>query len=177
MTLSRRPLRSVVLAVALGLALAACSVSPTPYQAAADGQGYSEQQIENDRYRVRFAGNSATDRETVENYVLYRAAELAIQTGHDYFKVVSRDTEAVGDVYSGGPSIGVGVGGGGNFGVGLSTIVGGGGSRASYASYLDVVMYEGERPADERDAYSAWEVIETLQPEVAPGTAPPVRQG
>jgi hypothetical protein len=41
--------------------------------------GYSDQQIESNRFRVSFAGNSLTARETVERYLLYRAAELTVQ--------------------------------------------------------------------------------------------------
>ena len=45
------------------------------------GYGFSEQRIEDDRYRITFRGNSSTSRETVENSLLYRAAELTVQTG------------------------------------------------------------------------------------------------
>ncbi len=34
-----------------------------------------------------------TDRETVENYMLYRAAELTLQNGYDTFTIVNRDTD------------------------------------------------------------------------------------
>ncbi len=54
------------------------------------GYGYSEHQIESNRYRVQFQGNSLTDRETVENYLLYRAAELTVEHGYDYFIVADR---------------------------------------------------------------------------------------
>ena len=40
-----------------------------------------------------FAGNSHTSRETVERYLLFRAAELTLQTGNDYFIMVDRDTD------------------------------------------------------------------------------------
>ena len=81
---------------ASALALAACESGPTPYQpGAADSgdRGYSESKIENDRYRISFKGNSMTDRETVENYMLYRAAELTLQNGYDTFTIVNRDID------------------------------------------------------------------------------------
>lgn len=71
--------------------------APTPYVASQTGgwgYGYSDQKIETDRYRVAFAGNAVTDLKTVENYVLYRAAELTLQAGYDWFEVVDRDVEA-----------------------------------------------------------------------------------
>jgi hypothetical protein len=92
-------LRTLFTAAALAgtTALAACSSGPTPYQpasaAGAYERGYAETKIENDRYRISFKGNSLTDRETVENYLLYRAAELTLQSGYDTFTIVNRDTD------------------------------------------------------------------------------------
>ena len=85
-------------AVALSAGLAACA-TPTPYQpvpprgSSAISGGYSETRIEPNRFRVNFAGNSLTSRETVEGYLLFRAAELTVQNGYDWFAVVDRDTD------------------------------------------------------------------------------------
>jgi hypothetical protein len=85
--------------VAATTALAACSAGPTPYQPAAGyDRGYSEQKIEAERYRISFKGNSLTGRETVENYLLYRAAELTLQSGYDTFTIVNRDTDKDSDI-------------------------------------------------------------------------------
>ncbi len=78
------------------LSLAAC-VTATPYQplstrGTAQG-GFAEQRIEANRYRVTFVGNSYTRRDRVENYLLYRAAELTVASGYDGFTIVQRDTE------------------------------------------------------------------------------------
>ncbi len=77
-------------------ALTACATA-TPYQPNMPGQqasgGFSDMRIESDRYRVNFAGNSLTSRDTVERYLLYRAAELTVQEGYDWFSVVERDTD------------------------------------------------------------------------------------
>ena len=86
-------------ASAIGLlALGACAAYPTPYQpiglrgAPASG-GFSELRLEPNRFRVNFAGNSYTDRQTVENYLLLRSAELTLSQGNDWFTTVQRDTE------------------------------------------------------------------------------------
>lgn len=84
------------LLVAFGAAatLAACA-APTPYQSAAPGAyGYEEQAIESDRFLVSFNGNSLTERDTVETFLLYRAAELTLERGFDHFIIVRRDTDA-----------------------------------------------------------------------------------
>lgn len=82
------------LLAALAALTAACA-TPTPYQSAAAGDtyGFQEQQIESNRVRITFRGNSLTDRTTVETYLLYRAAEVTLEHGKDYFIVASRDTE------------------------------------------------------------------------------------
>ena len=86
-------MKRILVSLALVAALGACA-SPTPYQAAdQSGRGFSENRIETNRYRVSFEGNSLTDRETVETYLLYRAAELTVEQGYDYFTVVSRATD------------------------------------------------------------------------------------
>ena len=163
-----RPVASA-LVVALGLLLAACAGAPTPYQQAQGGFGYSEQRIEENRYRVSFAGNSATTRQTVEDYLLYRAAELTVQTGHDWFEVADRNTVQDYAGYGGSPQVGVGVGSGGNFGVGLSLPVLGGGGSGRYTADMDIVVHEGEKPQADSNAYDAFSVISRLQPKVLAG--------
>ena len=83
------------LALAVTAGLAACA-TPTPYQPNVPGQsasgGYSELRLEPNRWRVTFAGNSLTGRETVEAYLLYRSAELTVQQSDDWFEIIDRRT-------------------------------------------------------------------------------------
>ena len=91
-----RILMRKLLSVLAVLVLAACSQA-TPYQpesaSAAISGGYSHLQIGPDHFRVRFHGNSLTSRETVEAYLLYRAAELTLEQQGDWFLVLDRETE------------------------------------------------------------------------------------
>lgn len=80
------------LAASIAFALTACT-SVTPYQPAGDGYGFTDQMIESNRYRVAFKGNTATPRVTVENHLLYRMAEITLDNGFDYFRVLEHDTE------------------------------------------------------------------------------------
>ncbi|HAQ36213.1 MAG: hypothetical protein CMF74_16145 [Maricaulis sp.] len=88
-------LRTTLVTLAGAAAVLAACATPTPYQAADRPGGYGFEQIalESDRYRISFSGNSLTDRETVETYLLYRAAELAVERGYEYFTVVTRATD------------------------------------------------------------------------------------
>jgi hypothetical protein len=166
-------------AVPLGLAilaiLAGC-VQPTPYQPAVDGYGYSEQQIEDDRYWVRFAGNDRTPAGTVQNYWLYRTAEVTLDHGYDYFIVVDRNldrsTTYEGTAYCDCPVCYTEDG---------DAVGGGGGSVSSYSAspsdrytaFADVVMFQGEKPAADVTAYDARSVLRRLGStiEAAPGVA------
>lgn len=163
--------RRILMAAVLALAVSGCS-SPTPYQPSwmGDGYGYSEQRIEDNRYRISFAGNSATGYETVRNYLLYRAAELTLAQGGDYFVMTERSfIPAYG---GGGPSTsigtGVGIGSGGGMSTGWSLGVGvplGGASGPSEA-VAEIVIYRGQKPADTANAFDAREVRESLHPQV-----------
>ena len=87
-------LRLSALAAAFVL-LAGCETAAT-YQPrdARGGTGYSDQQLAANRFRVTFTGNSATKRETVENYLLLRSAEVTLKAGSRHFMFDNRDTEA-----------------------------------------------------------------------------------
>ncbi|HEY6916272.1 MAG TPA: hypothetical protein VI381_01380 [Allosphingosinicella sp.] len=89
--------RQKALAASIGTALilTACATA-TPYQPIGGSKtsgGYSSQRIENNRFRVMFSGNQFTSRQRVENYLLYRAAELTVQEGFDGFTLADRATD------------------------------------------------------------------------------------
>ncbi|WP_051881595.1 CC0125/CC1285 family lipoprotein [Parvularcula oceani] len=86
---------TLTLTAAFAMGLAGCA-SPTPYEPAAgpsDQTGYTSSQVDPNTYRVTFEGNAVTERETVETYLLYRAAQIAQNTGHPYFRFRTRDVE------------------------------------------------------------------------------------
>ncbi|MGI9498414.1 MAG: CC0125/CC1285 family lipoprotein [Geminicoccaceae bacterium] len=158
-----------LLAAPLLLMLGACATE-TPYQPGEGRYGYSEQQIEKDRYRVIFSGNPSTPRETVQNYLLYRSAELTVQNGFDYFTVVDRDVERSTRYYSQGYVD--------DFG--FRDRFRGRSSRrrflfpsyyssnaypvSEYSGIADIVMGEGEKPEGDANAYDALDVLQQLQP-------------
>jgi hypothetical protein len=89
-----RPVAAAVLALVL-FGLAACETGPT-YRPRGPGEvvGYRDRQIAPNRYRVSFAGGSATTREDVEDYLLRRAAEVTLGAGYAYFTFDDRGTDA-----------------------------------------------------------------------------------
>ncbi len=86
-----------ILAAAAALSLttlAGCETTPV-YQAQSEhgGQGYTDKQLAENRFRVSYHGSSATSRETVEDFLLRRSAEVTLQAGYSSFMFDHRDTK------------------------------------------------------------------------------------
>jgi len=163
-------MRTLLLALAVG-ALSACATE-TAYQPAgpnSDG-GYREQQIESNRVRISFSGNSLTDRETVENYLLFRAAELTLQQNKDYFIIADRDTRANSRLVASGFDRSP-------FGYRFFSRRHGWApfydpfwddpsdyrEVTRYEAFAEITMYSGRKPADNPNAFDAHEVQANLQ--------------
>ena len=164
-------LRGAVLGL-LAATLAACS-SPTPYREAAESKyGYQDQKLEENRYRVTFAGNHLTKRSTVENYMLYRAAEVTANRGFDYFQIVSKETDTETDHGYGnhGPSVSIFGGsrsGGIGWRVGTSHNFGGYDPEKRFTMGANIVMRHGDKPGDDNTAYDAQTVLTNLKGKIA----------
>ncbi|MEM6415780.1 MAG: hypothetical protein AAF720_14110 [Pseudomonadota bacterium] len=180
---------SIGLSTALILFIAGCATS-TPYVAASKGNGYgfSEQRIESNRYRIMFRGNSSTTRETVETFLLYRAAELTLINGFDHFVVIENDTEvrsnysttATNPAFFGQPAFF------GRYGFGYGRYAfpyyaygfGWGGPAfdtytreiTRYSAVAYVTMHKGPKPENNVQAFNAREVTENLGPVVLTGS-------
>ena len=161
---SRKAVTVSVLA-ASALALSACaSLAPYGPQMAARGQGYSEQQIENNRFRVTYSGVGAAG--PVADRALYRAAELTNQRGYDWFEVTQRWIDGRPDSAGGvRPNVSIGAGGGryggwssSGVGVGVGLNLNG---PSPTSTTLEVVMGRGEKP-NHPEAYSARGVMESI---------------
>lgn len=163
-----------IVTVAVVLVASGCA-APTPYEPITNGTGYGDQKLEQDRYRIWFAGNSVTPRSTVENYLLYRAAEVTLGNGYDWFQVVDQNTEV--DTGYRTTASGLFPGGFGpypyayrSFGMGSFTAT----SRpiTRYEAFAVIMLSSGERPAENVRAYDARQVIEAIGPTVVRSTAP-----
>jgi hypothetical protein len=149
--------------------LGACAV-PTAYQPTDGHYGYSEQALDGKRYRVSFTGNPSTPRDAVENYLLYRAGELTVQNGYDYFRMVDRDLErSIRDEKLGYYDI---------FGDRYFPTQRGfrrAGRRPAYLASstfpvinysgdATITLFKGQKPIDDVNAYDALDVLQRLQP-------------
>ena len=127
---------------------------------------------------MSFAGNADTSRQTVESYMLYRAAQLTLNNGYDWFETVERhtqgQTEVVGpyDPWWGpyGPYWrpywrAYGRGGWGAWGPGwgpgwdVNTIT-------RFEASTEIVMHHGPKPADHPRGLDAHQVVTNLGPHI-----------
>ena len=63
----------------------------TPYQKDGFKGGFSETQLDENVFNVSFKGNGNTGRERVSDFTLLRSAELATQSGYNYFVVIASE--------------------------------------------------------------------------------------
>lgn len=86
----------------------------------------------------------------VKTYVLYRAAELTLERGYDYFVIMDRSLDATQEYRVSGP---------------VRPRFGGGTlqqSDASYEQFADVTMFRGQKPSMPPNAYDARAVKSNL---------------
>lgn len=185
-------LKTFALTALAAMSLSAC-VTATPYQPLVTGTaqsgGYSETKVEQDRWRVSFTGNSLTPRDTVENYLLYRAAELTLAQGKDWFMMADRGlAKSVQKIILPEPIImshmwrtpvivprGVVIGWANPF---MDDIAWRMRSEEQtvekYEAYTEVLLGTGPKPANDPKAFDAKQVIENLGPKlVRPKAAKP----
>lgn len=173
-------MKKLIVAIAGCLILAACA-TPTPYAPegyAGQRGGYAEQRLQADRWAVSFNGNSVTSRDTVEMYLLYRAAELTVQSGFDWFITDQRATDADTRYYP-TPDPWYRSSYGGFWGPSWRFYRGGLWTPwdpwysdmdvrqvTRYEARAEIVMGRGPTPGGDVHAFNAREVIQNLEPRV-----------
>ncbi len=160
---SPKRLKAAALFFVAGLALAACTTA-TPYQAAnKKGEGFSEFQLEQNKYRIVFSGNTQTSITTVENYLLYRAAEVTLDKGGNYFIVSDEEVNTMrifrtsGTTF-GGSRFGFRRGFGGGFASTTATTR----ERQEFTVSAIITIHKGKKPSDVPEAFEARQVIAGL---------------
>ncbi|HET7083974.1 MAG TPA: hypothetical protein VFI23_04330 [Rhizomicrobium sp.] len=168
----------LILPLLLGAGLLAGCMGPSPYGPRLEGQqtGYTDRALTQNRYRVTFTGNSATPRETVESFLLLRAAEVTRAAGYTNFVFDTRNTKAnhsyqtipygPPDPYFGGwGRRGFGYWGawGYPYDPMVDVVV-----RTNYEAYAEIVLLTPDQAAKEPRAMNAQDVISHIGPDAAP---------
>jgi hypothetical protein len=165
-------------AVLLTAGLAGC-VQPAPYGPRIEGSrvGYTDERLAQNRYRVTYAGNSATPRATVEDYLLYRAAQVTLDSGFAAFEFDTRDTKAKTTYFSTFDGFPGPYGPYRHFGWywhswGFDEDLE---SRpvTRYEAYAEIVMLTADQAKSEPRSLDAHDVLTRLGPHVLPPPPPP----
>lgn len=160
----RKHLLTLSLAVML---VAGCAAGPAYRHAPEPGDyGYRDTLLTQGRYRVSFSGGYGMARETVENFALFRAADVTLSRGATRFRIVSRETSPVTSVSGTGPTTTVGYGWGYPYwgtSIGYSSSVR---SRTRYETVLEIQIGD-DLPEQGPDIYDATELKRNLAGSVA----------
>lgn len=178
MTARRLPLYACAFLLSFGLG--ACVSTPLyKPQANSGSAGYSEQQLDQNQYRVTFTGTRSTSRDRVEDGLMLRAAEVTKSSGFSHFLVddrqVSRDGDDWRDPWRVGPRFSFGYG----YGYGRYGLYDPFAYRFGYldrfddsrfVASADIAMLTAAEAAREPRATDAGQVIANLSPKFAPPT-------
>ncbi len=169
-------IRALPLTLIAGL-LAGC-MAPSPYAPRLEGQrtGYTDRALTQTRYRVTFTGNTVTPRETVESFLLLRAAEVTRAAGYTNFVFDTRNTRtntSVQTIPYGPPDPflggygrrGFGYWGGWGFAYepAVDVVV-----HTNFEAYAEIVLLTPDQAAKEPRALNAGEVITRIGPDAVP---------
>ena len=83
----------------LGLAIVGCSstpvAAPTPYKSAGSkaAYGYSSEKVSGNEFKVLFKATDKTPADKVQQFALYRAAEIAQKQGFTYLAIVKTNID------------------------------------------------------------------------------------
>ena len=80
------------LLILMAVALVGCA-SPTKYQKEGFTGGYSAKLLEPGTFRVEYSGNSYTEGSRITDFCFLRCAELTLENGYKYFRVLSHDVD------------------------------------------------------------------------------------
>lgn len=112
--------------------------------------GYSETQLDVNRLRVVFTGEPGTERQVIDDNLLYRAADVTLQRGFDYFVVVEHYVDEDAVTVSKRPP-------------GPPLLPGRKTEQTRYVASSEIIMFRGTRSSDQPDAYDARTTMANLR--------------
>lgn len=176
MTLSVSKGSILVLLAAAGLGLAGCETEP-PYYGPLGPEhstGYSNLELDRTHYQVTYHGDSNTPRDTVEQFLLFRSAQVAQEAGYPYFMFDTRGTKSrtyYYGMFAGWP----GWGGYGRYRWYGPPMLDGDAEEipiTQYEGYAEIVLLTEAQAQKEPRALNALSVITHLTPLAAPPPPP-----
>jgi hypothetical protein len=148
-------------AVMLALLLAGC-LAPTPFKPAETraSDGYTVERLEQDRFRIGFAGNEATSPNQVADSLAYLASQVTLRNDADYFVVAANKMDQATIYHAMGGY--------------LEDVhccrVRRGVTGREYEASAEITIRKGKAPQDDPAAHDAREVADALAPRVRRGS-------
>lgn len=155
-------------AVVSAILIAGCA---TPYGKSGLTGGYTDTQIDSNTFTVSVDTNGFTSQQTTSLHALYRAAELTIERGYDYFVIVGQGANATQTAVSipGTSTSNTTIHGTGQSAYARTT--------TTYAPATIVPMvfpnatvtvkaFKGQKPEGDPNAYDAKEVMKYIGPQI-----------
>ena len=156
-------MKHILLSATACLLLAGCASTAGTYgPATGSNLGYSNTQLEQDRFRVSYTSRDAYES---KDFALLRAAEIARTEGYSHFKIIGG--EAHNNGHSGiGTNVGIGIGGGrynrSHVSVNLFDL--GRALQGSKATETIEVILMNNGNENDPSVFSAQEVIQNIAP-------------
>lgn len=139
----------------------------TPYQSYGFTGGYSDSHIDENTFSVNVETNGFTSKQTTFLYALYRAAELTVENGFDYFIVINsnQSTNSMAMISPGYSTSNTTINSYGSRAYGTTTTT----SSPSIISNVEfpvmtltIKSFKGAKPGDSSSAYDARSVMKHL---------------
>ncbi len=146
----------LIVAGGLALALAACA---TRYQEMGATGGVTAAPITDDLVRISARGNLYTDTNTLQDFVLFKAAETTIAAGRTHFVVVGKE----GSGGRGGLTSPAALGGGERIGTGLLTPI----KRDPREDLMIRLLPKDADPEERAQALDARQIVANVGPRLA----------
>jgi len=157
------------------ISLSGCSTASV-YSQKVEGAstGYTDVRLAQNRFRVTYSGGASTRRETVEDFLLFRAAQVTLESGTAWFVFDMRDTQAKTTYFSDFNGFPQGPGFGWRHrwdwwpGEDTETTT----ALTRYQAYAEIVTLSDAQAHADPHALNAQDVINRLGPKVLPPSAP-----
>ena len=143
----------------------------TPYQKYGISGGYEDSRLDENTFSISVETNGATKQQTTSNYALYRAAELTVENGFDFFVIVSKGNHSTTGAMTmpGASTSRTTISGYGSTAYARTTTTYGP-SVVIPMSYPRVALvikaYKGEKPANAPETFDARVVMKYLAPQI-----------
>lgn len=154
-------------AVCFAITLSACA---TPYGKYGIAGGYTDSRIDENTFSISVDTNGFTNQQTTSMHGLYRAAELTVENGYDFFVIVSDAQNPAGMSMAMPGSSNTTINSYGSRATATTTYTPGAIVPVVFPnSSLTIKSFKGSKPTDNPRAYDARSVMTYLGPQIGVG--------